>query len=89
MGKTTKSRTSLMPLDDPNPFGRDDELHEIEECISNYENLILLGARRIGKTSLLNAIRKRKEEGYKIEREYEVIFYDCEEHRKINQFFIY
>ncbi len=87
MDKTTKLRISLMPLDDPNPFGRDDTLHEIERCISNYENLILLGARRIGKTSLLNAIRKRKEEGYKIEREYEVIFYDCEEHRKINQFF--
>ncbi|PKP58723.1 MAG: hypothetical protein CVT89_02385 [Candidatus Altiarchaeales archaeon HGW-Altiarchaeales-2] len=76
-----KIKLSHNSLDVKNPFGREKELREIEKYISTHNNLIMLGARRVGKTTLLNAIAKRKEKGYKIIR------YDCEENRKISAFF--
>jgi len=77
MGKIELSNN---PLDVKNPFGRKNELKEIEENFF-HNNLILLGPRRVGKTTLLNAIKKRNEKNYRI------IKYDCGKDRNVNSFF--
>ncbi|PKP59255.1 MAG: hypothetical protein CVT89_01495 [Candidatus Altiarchaeales archaeon HGW-Altiarchaeales-2] len=74
-------KLTLGPLNVPNPFGRDRELKEIEKYISSNQNLILLGPRRVGKTTLLNAIEIRKS------KEYNLIRYDCQSDRDISSFF--
>ncbi|OQX19756.1 MAG: hypothetical protein BWK75_05400 [Candidatus Altiarchaeales archaeon A3] len=66
-----------------NPPGREEEIATLENYISQNKNIILLGARRVGKTTLLNAIEARKKESYK------VIYYNCEQYREINHLFAY
>lgn len=63
----------LNALDIENPPGRKNEINEIKEMIRNKQHLILLGPRRVGKTTLLNAIKKQ------IKHRYKVIKYDCME----------
>ncbi|OQX21994.1 MAG: hypothetical protein BWK75_01920 [Candidatus Altiarchaeales archaeon A3] len=81
MPQSEDLKLNLSPLKVPNPFGRAGELKEIEKHISNNQNLILLGPRRVGKTTLLNAIEIRKS------KEYNIVKYDCQSDRDISSFF--
>ncbi len=67
---------STTSLNVKNPPEREKEIKEINEAIENNQSIILLGTRRVGKTTILNAIEKIKEEKYKIVR------YDCMERRE-------
>ena len=67
-------------LDMPNPPGREKEMKEIKQMIKEQRHIILLGARRVGKTSLKNAIVKTN-------LEHTIIEDDCMNHRNINMLF--
>ncbi|PKP57054.1 MAG: hypothetical protein CVT89_05135, partial [Candidatus Altiarchaeales archaeon HGW-Altiarchaeales-2] len=70
----SESISSLIALKVENPPGRKEEIKIIRENIKRRKDVILLGARRVGKTTLLNAIEK-------IEKGYEIIRYDCMEEK--------
>jgi len=71
----------LLPLDKLNPPGRDKELEEISGLIKKGQDIILIGPRRVGKTTIINAIKRR------FEKEYSVINYDCMESRNIPELY--
>ncbi len=61
-----------MALSVKNPPGRKEEINKIKEAISANQNIILIGPRRVGKTTLLNAIEKQMENS-----KYRIVRYDC------------
>ncbi len=72
---------SDIKFDIADPPGRAEEISKLENYILNNKNTILLGARRVGKTTLLKAIEVRKKE------EYNLLYYDCEKQRSISHLF--
>ena len=52
--------------DDPNPPGRDADLRKIQALVEQCSLVALLGPRRAGKTSVLNALRLRLRQSYRV-----------------------
>lgn len=57
-------------------FGRRNEIKEIYELIQQYQSIFLIGERRTGKSSILNAISFLRED-YEVHPEIDFVFVNC------------